>query len=81
VKNLIHALFTSKRFALTLIAALVWVGGRLGLDIDAETLEPLVYALIGLVLSLGMTGWGKEATLIAADPESSAWQPRSDSEG
>jgi hypothetical protein len=64
MRKLIAQLLTSKKALATLVAAIVWLGGRFGLDVDPETLLPLVAAIATYVLAQGIADAGKEAKKI-----------------
>lgn len=61
MRDLLKTLLTSKKFLVTLTAVLVWLLGRLGLDVPQEELLPVVLALAGFVLAQGWADRGKEA--------------------
>jgi hypothetical protein len=63
----IKALLSSKKFVATLIAALVWFGGKVGLHVDTETLAGIVGPIVAYVLGQGLADSGKEAAQITAD--------------
>lgn len=67
MKPLLKSLLESKKAAATLVAILVWVIGRFGLDIPAEELGPLVAAIATFVLAQGFADKGKEAEKIITD--------------
>lgn len=64
MKPLLKSLLESKKAAATLVAILVWVIGRFGLDVPAEELGPLVAAIATFVLAQGFADKGKEAVKI-----------------
>lgn len=60
-------LAASKKFQLTVLAALVWFAGRLGLDIDQETLGVGVGIIWSLVFGIAFgQDLGKEKAKIQA---------------
>lgn len=67
MKPLLKSLLESKKAAATLVAILVWVIGRFGLDIPAEELGPLVAAIATFVLAQGFADKGKEAEKVITD--------------
>lgn len=60
----VKALFASKKFVAALIAALVWLGGKVGLHVDSETMAGIVGPIIAYVLGQGIADHGKEAAQI-----------------
>lgn len=62
----IKALLSSKKFIAALIAALVWLGGKVGLHVDSETMAGIVGPIVAYVLGQGIADHGKEAAQIAA---------------
>ena len=65
----IKALLASKKFVAALIAALVWLGGKVGLHVDSETLAGIIGPIVAYVIGQGIADNGKEAALIAAAPK------------
>lgn len=63
----VKALLSSKKFVAALLAALVWLGGKVGLNVDTETLAGIVGPIIAYVLGQGLADHGKEAAQITAD--------------
>jgi hypothetical protein len=61
MKDTIKTLLTSKKFLVALAAALVWILGRFGLDLDKEELLGAVTPLWAYVLGQGIADHGKEA--------------------
>jgi hypothetical protein len=61
----VKALLSSKKFIAALLAALVWLGGKVGLHVDTETLAGIVGPIVAYVLGQGIADHGKEAALIA----------------
>lgn len=66
--NTVKALLSSKKFVAAMIAALVWLGGKVGLHVDTETLAGIVGPIVAYVLGQGIADHGKEAALIASKP-------------
>jgi hypothetical protein len=62
----IKALLSSKKFVAALIAALVWLGGKVGLHVDTETMAGIVGPIVAYVLGQGIADMGKETAKIAA---------------
>jgi hypothetical protein len=60
------ALLSSKKFVAALIAALVWLGGKVGLHVDSETMAGIIGPIVAYVLGQGIADHGKEAAQIAA---------------
>ena len=63
----VKALLSSKKFIAALIAALVWLGGKVGLHVDSETMAGIVGPIVAYVLGQGIADHGKEAAQITAD--------------
>lgn len=63
---MVKQLLTSKKFWLTIVAIIVWVAGRFGLDVSSADLEPIVIAIGALVVGQGFADSGKEAARITA---------------
>jgi hypothetical protein len=63
----IKALLSSKKFVAALIAALVWLGGKVGLHVDTETMAGIVGPIVMYVLGQGVADAGKTAAQITAD--------------
>lgn len=61
MKDMIRQLLTSKKALATLVAVLVWVLGRFGLDVESAELLPLVGAIAAFVVAQGFADQGKEA--------------------
>jgi hypothetical protein len=62
----LKALLSSKKFVAALIAALVWLGGKVGLHVDTETMAGIVGPIVAYVLGQGMADFGKEKALAEA---------------
>lgn len=56
-----------KKALVALLAALVWAGGKLGLQLDADELYPMVAPLWAYIIGQGIADHGKEAAKITAD--------------
>ena len=54
-------LLGSKKFLAACVSAAVWLGGKVGLDLDANELLPAVAPLWGYILAQAGADWGKEA--------------------
>jgi hypothetical protein len=61
MKELLKQILTSKKAWATIAAILVWVLGRVGWDVDAEELLPVVGALCAFVVGQALADVGKEA--------------------
>lgn len=66
MKEMLRELLTSKKFATTVVAIIVWVVGRFGLHVDEAALLPLVGALAAFVVAQGLADQGKSAAKIDA---------------
>lgn len=64
----LKALLQSKKFIAAQIGALVWLGGKVGLSVDTETMAGIVGPIVAYVLGQGIADHGKEAALIASKP-------------
>lgn len=62
--DLLKQLLSSKKAVATLVAVLVWVGGRFGLDVSAEDLAPIVALIAAYVVGQGIADHGKEAAKV-----------------
>lgn len=51
----------SKKFKAALLAAICWIAGKFGADLDVSELLPIVAPLWIYILGTGMQDWGKEA--------------------
>ena len=56
----LRGLVGSKKFLAAAISCIVWLGGRVGLELDAEELLPAVAPLWGYILAQMGSDWGKE---------------------
>lgn len=61
VWNTVKALLSSKKFVAALIAALVWLTGKVGLSVDTETMAGIVGPIVAYVVGQGIADAGKEA--------------------
>jgi hypothetical protein len=66
--NTLKALLGSKKFVAAMIAALVWLGGKVGLHVDTETMAGIVGPIVAYVLGQGMADFGKESKSLPAPP-------------
>lgn len=71
ILDTLKALLSSKKFVAALIAALVWVAGKVGLDVDTETMAGIVGPVVAYVLGQGIADIGK-AKAVPATTELSA---------
>lgn len=62
----VKALLGSKKFVASMIAALVWVAGKVGLSVDTETMAGIVGPIVGYVLAQGIADNNKEAAKLQA---------------
>ncbi len=60
-------LAASKKVMLAVISALVWAGGKFGLNLTPDQLLPLVAPLWGALAGQSVADIGKSAALIKAD--------------
>ncbi len=68
----LKALLSSKKFVAALIGALVWLGGKVGLNVDTETMAGIVGPIAAYVLGQGIADSGKEAAQITADSKAAS---------
>ena len=61
MKELLKQVLTSKKAWATIAAILVWVLGRVGWDVAAEELLPVIGALCAFVVGQALADVGKEA--------------------
>lgn len=66
VKSIIGELLSSKKALATLASILVWVIGKIGLEVPAETLLPILGALAAYVLAQGWADAGQKEALKTA---------------
>ena len=71
MKKAIKDLLASKKFLVTLVAIIVAVGGKFGLDLNTETVISIVGPLMGFVLGQGLADFGKEKAKIEAGADRS----------
>lgn len=64
MRALLHQLLTSKKAWATIAAILVWVLGRVGWDVPADELLPVIGALCVFVAGQALADVGKEARKI-----------------
>lgn len=62
----LKALLSSKKFVAAFIAALVWIGGKVGLHASTEVVAGIVGPIVAYVLGQGAADWGKEAAKLNA---------------
>lgn len=75
IKQVAAALFSSKKFILTLAAILVWLAGKGGLALTEADVTPVLYLLGGLVGAIGMQDFGKERIKEAVKAEERLGKP------
>ena len=63
MKELLAALLGSKKFWVTMAAVGAWLVGRFGFEVEPADLEPIMMALMALVVGIGLSDFGKEAAL------------------
>jgi TRAP-type C4-dicarboxylate transport system permease small subunit len=73
--KVIKELLTSKKFLAMLAAIVVYVGGRLGFDVDPAALDRICAALLVYVGAQGVADAGKSAALIKAVVATSGVEP------
>ena len=61
MKDILRQLFGSKKAWATIVTIIVWIGGRVGWNIDPVTLLPVIGSLAVFVLAQGSADKGKEA--------------------
>jgi hypothetical protein len=73
MKTAICELVASKKFLAVVIAMVVYVAGRLGFDVNLETLDRLYFALLVYVGAQGLADHGKEAARLYRGAGDGAW--------
>lgn len=61
---MLKELLSSKKFATAVVAAIIWLVGRLGWHVDTETLAGAITPLLTFILSQGIADRGKSAATI-----------------
>lgn len=64
--TVIKQMLTSKKFLATLLSIVVWVGARLGWNVDYDTLLGVVSPLWLFILGQGLADTGKEKAVVEA---------------
>ena len=64
MKKAIKGLLSSKKALMAFISAAVWIGGKVGLDLDAAELLPAVSPMWLYIFAQGATDFKKEAAKI-----------------
>ena len=64
--EMLKQLLSSKKFVVALVACVVWLAGRIGFHVDAETLAGAITPLLTFVLGQGIADHGKAAATINA---------------
>lgn len=67
-KDVLAALFGSKKFVAMLVGLLVWFGGKLGLKLSEADLYPAVALIASYILGQGAADFGKEAARAKLPP-------------
>lgn len=67
--DLIKSLLNSKKFIAAIIAAIVAIGARYGLNIDPELIRELVAIFVAYIIGQGLADRGKAAAQITAMAE------------
>ena len=62
----VKGLVGSKKFLAACVSAAVWLGGKAGLDLDADELLPAVAPFWGYILAQMGSDWGKEKAKLEA---------------
>lgn len=62
----LKGLFTSKKFIAAVVAVLVAIGTRYGLNLDPETVGVIIAPIVAYIVGQGMADRGKEAAAINA---------------
>lgn len=64
MKAVLKELLSSKKFVTAMIAVIVWLVGRLGLHVDAETLAGAITPLLVFIAGQSVADHGKSEALI-----------------
>lgn len=64
----IKGILGSKKALMALLSLVVWIVGKLGADLDTETLLPAVAPLWAYIFGQGIADFGKEKAKAEADP-------------
>ena len=72
MKNALIEMLSSKKFLATLVAVIVWLTGRLGLDLDADLLLPIVGAIATYVVAQGAADFMKSSAVITSESTADA---------
>lgn len=65
LKEVIKALFSSKKFVAALVAMLVWIAGKVGLHLSTEVISGAIAPLLTYIVGQGIADQGKPAALVA----------------
>jgi hypothetical protein len=76
----IKGLLGSKKAMMAFISALTWGIGKAGLDMDTETLLPIVAPLWGYIAAQMGADWGKSKAEIENGGEPAASEPEAPAE-
>lgn len=60
-QTLLRELLSSKKFVVFLVAVVLALGARVGLDLDADLVEQLVYLAIAYLVGQGLADVGKHS--------------------
>ena len=72
MKQALKDLLASKKFLVTLAAILVYVGGKLGLNLTTDQLMPVLALLASFVVGQGVADMGKEKAKVDSKGPGSA---------
>lgn len=67
LKEVIKALFSSKKFVAALVAMVVWLAGKLGLHLSTEVVSGAIAPLLTYIVGQGIADQGKPAAQVALE--------------
>lgn len=65
LKEVLRALFSSKKFVAALVAMLVWIAGKVGLHLSTEVVSGAIAPLLTYIVGQGIADQGMPAALVA----------------
>ena len=65
MRSTLGDLFTSKKFLMVIIGAIVWFAGRYGIHLDADSLYPVLALLMAGIFGQAVADHGKAAAQVA----------------
>lgn len=65
LKEVLRALFSSKKFVAALVAMLVWIAGKVGLHLSTEVVSGAIAPLLTYIVGQGIADQGKPAAIVA----------------